>query len=556
MAVFSIFRNEKPTKIQVATQRNVARGQISVSESEVRENISFSGVTEEDLGLVHSWEDVFHKCSDRLIDAFYAHIGKNARANAVVAKHTTVERQRPGVTRYITSMFGGRIDDQYVSMRNHVGALHDNIDLDTNLYVAMYDVIEAIIVEELHENHATNEDIVAFRASFGRLVNLDIALVLAATIESRRVKILKSAEESIRLTDSATEVFKKVSNRDLTARMQGDFHGQLATLKDSINETLQILESAMMSVVVSADEVSTASKEISSGSQSLASGASEQASSIEEVSSSLQEVASMARRNANSAQEARALTDTTQKSCVTGRESMSKMSDAISKIKASADETAKIVKTIDEIAFQTNLLALNAAVEAARAGDAGRGFAVVAEEVRNLAMRSAEAAKSTAELIEHSVKNAEGGVSINGEVLRSLEEISGQVAKVSEVMSEIAAASDNQSRSVDEVNSAVEQMNLVTQQVAATAEESASASEELSGQANELLSLTAEFKLSHSDSPKGRPSSAPKRVTASPYQAPKPAKKVAANAGQGHIDSSAYESEFPLEDDNDELSKF
>lgn len=177
-------------------------------------------------------------------------------------------------------------------------------------------------------------------------------------------------------------------------------------------------------------------------------------------------------------------------------ESMERLSAAMERIKGSSDETARIVKTIDEIAFQTNLLALNAAVEAARAGDAGKGFAVVAEEVRNLAMRSAEAAKDTSALIEESVRNAEGGVEVNGEVLEHLREITVQVEKVTEVMAEISAASEQQTRGIVQVTTAVEQMNQVTQQTAANAEESSSASEELAGQAEEMRGLVGRFVLS------------------------------------------------------------
>ena len=167
----------------------------------------------------------------------------------------------------------------------------------------------------------------------------------------------------------------------------------------------------------------------------MAEGSAEQASTLEEISSSLQEVGSMTRQNTANAQEARSLTESASGSTKKGVDCMGKLSDAIQRIKESSDETAKIIKTIDEIAFQTNLLALNAAVEAARAGDAGRGFAVVAEEMRNLAMRNADAAKNTANLIEGSVMNADSGVALNAEVLRSLTEIDQQVGKVSEVMS-------------------------------------------------------------------------------------------------------------------------
>jgi methyl-accepting chemotaxis protein len=207
----------------------------------------------------------------------------------------------------------------------------------------------------------------------------------------------------------------------------------------------------------------------------------------------------MTKQNALNAREAKGVAEQARGSADKGVESMNRMSSAINKIKTSSDSTAKIVKTIDEIAFQTNLLALNAAVEAARAGDAGRGFAVVAEEVRNLAMRSAEAAKNTASLIEEAVKNSENGVNINAEVSKNFQEITERTNKVSQVVAEIAAASDQQDQGISQVNKAVEQLNQLTQQNAANAEESASAAEEMSSQSEEMRSMVAGFNLTVSN---------------------------------------------------------
>jgi len=304
----------------------------------------------------------------------------------------------------------------------------------------------------------------------------------------------------VRPVQEASDVLGQLANQDLTARVIGNYKGDHAIIKDNLNGTAESLEGAMGQVLQSASQLKAASSQISAGSQSLSQATNEQASSLEEVSSTVEELSSMTDQNASNANQAKGLSDNAKKSASRGKDSMDQLSKAIDRIKGSADQTAKIVKTIDEIAFQTNLLALNAAVEAARAGDAGKGFAVVAEEVRSLAQRSAEAAKSTAELIEGSVKNAEAGVRLSDEVARQLQDIVGGSEKVNDIVAEIAAASAEQAKGIGQINTAINQINQITQQNAANSEQSAAAAEELSAQAGQLADMVGRFRLGGQES--------------------------------------------------------
>lgn len=237
------------------------------------------------------------------------------------------------------------------------------------------------------------------------------------------------------------------------------------------------------------DQMVSAATQVSSSSQSLAEGASEQAASIEETSANLEQMSTMANLNADNARKADELMNDTGKEVERASGAMSDLHVSINDIAQASEETQKIIKTIDEIAFQTNLLALNAAVEAARAGESGAGFAVVADEVRNLAMRSADAARNTADLIEGTVSKVNVGKDLVGKAGGVFENVSASTYKVVDIVSEITTSSGRQAQSIEEVNSAVIEMDKVVQSNAAGAEESASASEEMSAQAEQLKSL-------------------------------------------------------------------
>jgi len=254
-----------------------------------------------------------------------------------------------------------------------------------------------------------------------------------------------------------------------------------------------VLKNVSSSLGQGAEQVASAAGQVSSASQALAQGSGEQAASIEETSSSLEEMASMTKRNSENAQKANDLAKQARQAADKGAADMQSMSTAMQAIKVSSDDIAKIIKTIDEIAFQTNILALNAAVEAARAGEAGMGFAVVADEVRNLAQRSAQAAKETAAKIEGSIGKTAQGVDISTKVAEALNEIVTKARQVDELVAEVAGASREQTQGITQINTAVGQMDKVTQSNAASAEESAAAAEELNAQASMMKQSVGEL---------------------------------------------------------------
>ncbi len=332
-------------------------------------------------------------------------------------------------------------------------------------------------------------------------------------------------EDAMAALSDAIEAEAKLTN-DNAAR---DFHRFNVTVGTTAAIGLALL--AALSLVVArsiprpfaaiihrlseaADANTGSSALISQNSTTLAEGASEQAASLEETSASLEEISSMARRNSEGAQRANELTRQTRTAADAGTRDVQAMNAAMDAIKASSDGIAKIIKTIDEIAFQTNILALNAAVEAARAGEAGAGFAVVAEEVRALAQRSATAAKETADKIDDSVAKSRHGADVCSKVAAGLHEIATKSRQVDELVGEIAQASTEQTQGIDQVNQAVSQMDKVVQASAARAEEGAGVAQELIAQSTALQQSVVDLALLVGGTP--RPSTSPSAAAKSP----------------------------------------
>jgi methyl-accepting chemotaxis protein len=292
-----------------------------------------------------------------------------------------------------------------------------------------------------------------------------------------------------------SHVLTEISQGNLELSIDREYLGDFGEIKRALNLIIMSLNSIIGEISNAADQVASGSRQVSEGSQSLSQGTTEQASSIQELTATITEIAAQTRQNATNANEANQLASKARENAIKGNQQMQHMIEAMTEISTSSSNISKIIKVIDDIAFQTNILALNAAVEAARAGQHGKGFAVVAEEVRNLAARSAEAARETTVLIEGSIQKVGDGNEIALETGKSLDMIVEDISRTDDLIDSIANASNEQASGLAQINEGVVQVSNVVQANSATSEQSAAASEELSSQAQLLKELTGSFKL-------------------------------------------------------------
>ena len=350
----------------------------------------------------------------------------------------------------------------------------------------------------------------------------------------------------------AQGVLTSLAANDLTKTMTGTYQGEFEQMKSSLNSALTNLSSTMALVREAVDSVSAGAEQITKGNEDLSQRTSEQASSLEETSASMEEMTSTVKQNADNAKQANQLAIAARDTADKGGAVTVKAVEAMGEINKSSKKIADIITVIDEIAFQTNLLALNAAVEAARAGEHGRGFAVVAAEVRNLAQRSATAAKEIKGLINESIQRVNDGSELVNQSGKTLEEIVNSVKRVTDIIAEISAASQEQASGIDQVNKAIMSMDETTQQNAALVEETTSASQSMKEQAKELMRQVEVFKVSGTGAPAHQSRPAAKSMAHMPVAKPQTKKSAlkaegkepaAVAAGNGH-DRRAKGDEF------------
>lgn len=374
------------------------------------------------------------------------------------------------------------------------------------------------------------------------VINITVVVLLAMFFGMR---LARNIGERINRMADAAEV---IGSGDLSQPMKTESKDEIGQAAEHFETMRQHLNQSMNNIHVAAEQVAAGSRNVSEASVSLSQGAAEQASSVEELSASISEISSQTASNAENANKANDLTIQARQQAAVGDADMKEMLAAMEAINTSSANISKIIKVIDEIAFQTNILALNAAVEAARAGQHGKGFAVVAEEVRNLAARSAKAAKETTELIEDSIDKVESGRTIAGKTAEALMTIMNNVSEVADIVSSIAKASSEQKLALEQIDQGVLQVSQVVQANSATSEQAASASEQLNAQAARLRETAGQFRLEAGSS----------RGTGS-FEPPKPAARAAVSSAPMPAPVAAKPAEpkgYKFADDEEGFGKY
>ncbi len=429
--------------------------------------------------------DSLAETNDRIIADYEKNIkdenekGKNEKA-ATDALKASLQEYRKIRGEHIAMVQAGNFEEASTRIAEFTKA-REQVDKDIEVLIDLNAKIAQEKSQQNTSDYRSQSTVMLAIIVAGVVLAIGMGLFIANLISKPLNQLVKVAD--------------KMADGDLDVAVSIDARDEVGILAQAFRKMAENINDVMTNISSAAEQVAAGSKQVSDSSMALSQGATEQASSVEQLTASLEEISAQTRQNAESADEANSIAEEAKANAMQGNSQMKGMLKAMDEINDSSANISRIIKVIDEIAFQTNILALNAAVEAARAGQHGKGFAVVAEEVRNLAARSANAAKETTEMIEGSIKKVDGGTKIANQTADALNKIVEGVAKVANLVGNIAVASNEQASGIGQVNQGIIQVSQVVQNNSATSEESAAASEELSSQAELLKEQVARFKL-------------------------------------------------------------
>jgi methyl-accepting chemotaxis protein len=505
------------------------------------QRMHFIKLDEQGKAAIRSLKPLIDKELPAILDSFYIRIGEFPEVSRFFSDAGRAGQAKNAQLRHWARISSADFNQEYLHSVRTIGQTHARIGLDPRWYIGGYALITEQIIAAalttlwprglLKGKGAKSEGVAAALGAVVKAVLLDMDFAISTYIEAaeegrRRAEeasavAAKQAEEAsaaaakqaeeVRATaeevraaaakqqaavvETLTRGLDRLAKGDLAYRSTEELAPEYQKVQDDFNAAMAQLQQTIQAIAVATREVASASAEISSGTTDLSQRTEEQAASLEETSASMEQISTIVKKNADNAQQANQFASSTREVADRGGAVVAQAVSAMARIEDSSGKISDIISIIDEIARQTNLLALNAAVEAARAGEAGRGFAVVASEVRSLAQRSSQAAKDIKDLITNSTGQVKEGVELVNKTGASLTEILGSIKKVAEIVSDIAAASAEQSSGIDQVNIALTQMDEVTQQNSALVEQNAAAAKSLEQQSQAMDERVSFFQL-------------------------------------------------------------